>query len=346
MSEKPIEVPVEYHISTTSDWTNFEIIEGGWWTKRDAVCLKGCDRVKHMEFNDRIIKINKAPNDETLVEVKAKCTLNIDKRYLHSDIKYSITKGDLKSTTVKIITQGKRIIPEKTNRSNIEGNPYNPMTFKVLTSRHGELENRAIAMAIQRRRTKTEWEEKRQKIVNLQSDFALFKAEFFDRDKFKRFANDLVNKVESNDKICITGYFSEAIREELERIVKVHSRNVRLICPALDVKSSRDRKSLQVLKKLNKVGAEIRVNDRLHARFLASYISGLLKEDEPMWRGTLLIGSFDFNKEGMTKERYDAGIKTSHPDLIESAVKLFEEIWNESSPLLEKYEDEIKKFKL
>jgi len=48
----------------------------------------------------------------------------------------------------------------------------------------------------------------------------------------------------------------------------------------------------------------------------------------------------------MGLERYDAGIKTSHPDLIESAVKFFEEIWNESSPLLEKYEDEIEKFKL
>jgi len=201
-------------------------------------------------------------------------------------------------------------------------------------------------MTIQRRRTKTEWEEKRQKIVNLQSDFALFKAEFFDRNKFKRFANNLFDKVGSNNEICITGYFSEAIRKQLETLIKIPKAHVRLICPHFLIKSPRDKKNLQALKKLNKAGAEIRVNDRLHARFLVSYISGLLDKDEPIWRGALLIGSFDFNTECMGLERYDAGIKTSHPDLIESAVKLFEEIWNESSPLLEKYEDEIKKFKL
>ena len=205
-------------------------------------------------------------------------------------------------------------------------------------------------MTIQRRRTKTEWEEKRQKIVNLQSDFVLFKAEFFDRDKFKRFANDLFNQVGTQNEICITGYFSEAIRNQLETLIKMplagNQPHVRLICPHFPVKYSRDKKNLQALKKLNKAGAEIRVNDRLHARFLVSYISGLLNKDEPIWRGLLLIGSFDFNTECIGMERYDAGIKTSHPDMIESAVKLFEEIWNESSPLLEKYEDEIKKFKL
>jgi hypothetical protein len=46
----------------------------------------------------------------------------------------------------------------------------------------------------------------------------------------------------------------------------------------------------------------------------------------------------------MGKERYDAGIKTTHPDLIQSALKLFEEIWNdtESTPFSEKYPQEPK----
>ena len=43
----------------------------------------------------------------------------------------------------------------------------------------------------------------------------------------------------------------------------------------------------------------------------------------------LSIGSFDFNTECIGKERFDAGIKTRHPDLVESATRLFEEIWNE-----------------
>jgi len=42
----------------------------------------------------------------------------------------------------------------------------------------------------------------------------------------------------------------------------------------------------------------------------------------------------------MSRERYDAGIMTIHPDLVNSAIRLFEEIWNEeeSIDLSEKYE--------
>jgi hypothetical protein len=36
----------------------------------------------------------------------------------------------------------------------------------------------------------------------------------------------------------------------------------------------------------------------------------------------------------MGKERYDAGIKTTHPDLVQSTLNLFEQIWNEPESLL------------
>ena len=45
--------------------------------------------------------------------------------------------------------------------------------------------------------------------------------------------------------------------------------------------------------------------------------------------GLLVLGSFDFNKEGMNEERKDAGIKTSHPDLIESAFDYFNKVWED-----------------
>lgn len=88
------------------------------------------------------------------------------------------------------------------------------------------------------------------------------------------------------------------------------------------------------MRKLCEAGAEIKVNNRLHARFLVAHT-----QMERGITGVLIIGSFDFNTEGMSKERYDAGIKTTNPDLIASALKLFEEIWTdrESIPLLEKY---------
>jgi len=45
----------------------------------------------------------------------------------------------------------------------------------------------------------------------------------------------------------------------------------------------------------------------------------------------------------MGKERYDAGIKTRHPDLVKSAIELFQQIWDERESM--SLEDFIKKSK-
>jgi len=174
----------------------------------------------------------------------------------------------------------------------------------------------------------------RKKIVKLQSDVGLFSVEFLDRDEFKKFADNIQLEVNGYTNICITGYFSETIRDSLENIIKYKtpSHKMRLICPYLDPKKTRDKKNLQALRKLANVGAEIKINDRLHARFFVAYN---LFEEHPYKKnsGLLLIGSFDFNTECIGRERYDAGIKTKHPDLVKSAVELFEQIWNESESI-------------
>lgn len=175
------------------------------------------------------------------------------------------------------------------------------------------------------------YEEFRKKIVALQKDVSLFKAEFVDRDGFKRFADNFRQNVEIGSKICITGYFSETIRPSLESIIKAPY-SVRLICPYLNTKKPRDKKNLQALRKLANAGAEIKVNDRMHARFLVAY-NKVQKHPYIKYWGLLLIGSFDFNTECIGRERYDAGIKTRHPDLVRSAVELFEQIWNEAESI-------------
>ena len=183
------------------------------------------------------------------------------------------------------------------------------------------------------------YEEFRKKVEGLQSDVNLFETFFLDRDDFKKFADNLKNNIGAWYRICITGYFSETIRKPLEKLlepsmVETSPFKIRLICPNLNVKSTRDRKNLQALRKLVKAGAEVKFNDRLHARFLVAYN---LVEGHPSIKywGLLLIGSFDFNTECIGRERYDAGIKTRNPDLVKSAVELFEQIWNEpeSKPL-------------
>jgi hypothetical protein len=185
------------------------------------------------------------------------------------------------------------------------------------------------------------FEKFKEKIVNLQGDLNWFKAEFLDKDGFREFANNLCDKTGCYSEVCMTGYFSETIRKELEKLVK-RGCHVKLICPEFPEKpNTRDRKNLQALKELAYCGAEIKVNSRLHARFLVAYSSQLVKErDGNEWmNGLLVIGSFDFNAECIGLERHDAGIKTQYPDLVESAAQLFEKIWREtgSVDLLKKY---------
>ena len=179
-----------------------------------------------------------------------------------------------------------------------------------------------------------EYEKFRQKIVGLQSDLSLFKADFFDRDGFKQFADNLPSEVGGWTEICVTGYFSETIRDALEKIIRMQGRKLKLISQEIDMNNKRDRKNLEVLRKLCSLGAEIKINSRLHARFLVAY-----HPEQSESRGLLIIGSFDFNTECVGKERYDAGIRTGHPELVSSARRLFEEMWNdhESISLNDKY---------
>jgi len=190
----------------------------------------------------------------------------------------------------------------------------------------------------------TEWEKFRNRIVEPQTYLSWFKVDFFDRDEFKEFTHNLSSRIQGFKEICITGYFSEDVVIQLEKVInygKTTSGNrVRLLCPELDVKirekriEGRDKRNFQALRRAVKAGAEVKANNRLHARFLVAYTPSLNPPN-----GFLIIGSFDFNKEGMSRERYDAGIKTSHPDLVNSAIRLFDQIWNEeeSMHLSEKY---------
>ena len=86
-----------------------------------------------------------------------------------------------------------------------------------------------------------EWEKLKNKIAYLQGDLAPFEVNFLDRDSFRRFCDDLPSQVDAYREICITGYFSETIRETLQRIIK-REKNVRLICPEFSLQSQRDKK--------------------------------------------------------------------------------------------------------
>ena len=146
----------------------------------------------------------------------------------------------------------------------------------------------------------SEWEKLRQKIIGLQSDITPFTVGFVDRDEFKRICDNLGYDIRGYHEICITGYFSETIRDELQKMLR-NKCHVRLIVPDFPTSSTseRDRRNVEALKKLEKAGAAIKLNNRLHARLLLAYTS---YTNNPIPRGLLIIGSFDFNTECIGRE--------------------------------------------
>lgn len=163
-----------------------------------------------------------------------------------------------------------------------------------------------------------------------------FNVDFYDEAKFKYFVdNHMVNLFHAYDEICISGHFSEGFAELITSKLEELRDNVKLRLLTRSTGTS----SIESLRKIQDAGAEIRYNRRAHFRMF------VCKSES---QGYLILGSFDFNKEGMTMDRRDAGISTHHPDLVQSAYKYFMKIWedkHDSIPLDEKFPDERKKAK-
>jgi hypothetical protein len=185
-----------------------------------------------------------------------------------------------------------------------------------------------LRLSIQGSLELSEWNELIDKVVKLQSIIHPFRVGFLDRESFKRFCDGLPHNLTDYEEICITGYFSETVRKAIETLAK-WKKHVRLICPEFPVKSQRDRRNIQALRKLTKNDVEVKFNHRLHARLLVAYNTYTNSKT----RGFLILGSFDFNTDCIGLERHDAGIETRHPDLVKSAVDFFNKLWGDSESI-------------
>jgi len=126
-----VSISVEYVISTTSDWTAFRIIEGGWWGDPHVEIQEGYNKLnQEILYNDKTILISKNSNDRSKVVVTLKCMLNILKEYFQSNVTYLITKGDIESTVIRTIVEGKEQ-PPLLNATKVPNDPKNPLSFEV-----------------------------------------------------------------------------------------------------------------------------------------------------------------------------------------------------------------------
>lgn len=131
MYAEHVSISVEYVICTTSDWTAFRIIEGGWWSDPHVEIQEGYDKLnQEILYNAATILISKNSNDRSRVVVTLKCMLNILKEYFQSNVTYLITKGDIESTVIRTIVEGKEQ-PPLLNATKVPNDPKNPLSFEV-----------------------------------------------------------------------------------------------------------------------------------------------------------------------------------------------------------------------
>lgn len=176
MSES-ISIPVEYLISTTSDWTVFQITEGGWWSDFKVKCIEGSERLtREILWNEKTIVISKQGYDKTKVVVNMKCTLNIPKEYLQSNLNYLITKGDIESTIVDVtVVEGRR--HTLVNAIKIPGDQNNPLHFTVPVGQYIQAleEKQIIEKAKETRTEKIETRKESQEHVMVTTFNEMFK---------------------------------------------------------------------------------------------------------------------------------------------------------------------------
>jgi len=119
--------------------------------------------------------------------------------------------------------------------------------------------------------------------------------------------------------IFIMGYFDHDSLDKLKEVLAAKGK-VRIIHPEL-TGSKQDQGNLDALRRVEKSGAEVRVHPMLHARIF------YLSRDGQPWG--VIVGSGDIKSDCLGGRRFDAGIWSNHPDVIQSAVNFFKRVWDD-----------------
>lgn len=127
----------------------------------------------------------------------------------------------------------------------------------------------------------------------------------------------LMSKMEVGE-LAFTGYFDQHLLKDF-KAMNLKKVRVRSISPEL-TSSKQDKINLDALQRLAKMGAYIRFHPMLHARMVVSPTE-------------VIVGSGDIKSDCLGGRRYDAGIWSNNPVLVQSSKAFLEKIWDESKPL-------------
>ncbi len=173
------------------------------------------------------------------------------------------------------------------------------------------------------------WDKTLDKLQDIKGELARYRVKFVDNKEFTKILTHLRNPVRSKYRgyriklgktekrdianLYITGYIGDEISDYLIQGLK-NGCNIQVI--------SIHRRP--ILNKLKDNGVKIKTNKNMHARMMIGF-----SDRETMNNGFLLVGSFDLDKTSLGGDKKNAGIITTHPDLIKSAIDFFEEEWDD-----------------
>ena len=129
-------VPVDYTIITTSDWTQFDILEGGWWENLQVECKTGEEKLtKQIGTGKTSIRLDKNSGDETLVVAHVSGYLVIRRQSSTTHLKYRISKGDRQSTMV-LLSAGRKKFEPMVNARSDDWDGLNPVIYSSETKQY------------------------------------------------------------------------------------------------------------------------------------------------------------------------------------------------------------------
>lgn len=126
----------------------------------------------------------------------------------------------------------------------------------------------------------------------------------------------LINKATSGE-LILTGYLDHILLTDFKRLSPKPI--IKIISPELK-KTKQDKTNLDALKRLKTMGAEVRFHPMIHSRIALS-------------QSELIVGSGDIKSDCLGGRRYDAGIWSNNPILIESCKSFTNKMWDEAYSL-------------
>ena len=177
-----------------------------------------------------------------------------------------------------------------------------------------------------------EWEKEIENMHSKINQLSRFRIRFLHARDFIKYIEGIGQYARRFQEILLMGHFDNAFSEIMVEGYRHFSKgcSVRVISHRFN-KGDEDDPNRRALESLADLGIEVKVNVDAHARMF-------IGNHENPYSAEVLLGSFDFNRDGMTRRKVNAGIQTGHPDVVREAVKLFDKVWeNKRSIPLDEY---------